>query len=304
MLVACPVYSGAARPDDRKGCDAVAEHDDEMADEEATVIDVPPLQPGIWEGCDELAGLSTEAEIEAVVRQRESLRRRLADQKLRDALAAGDFAGGRYQRFETALASYGISVLRGWMYSGYIFQATAGLRYSLKPTDAELEELARDSDAREELANMTVAVTLPKFREQARVNGGWKADGGASLPTFFVGATKYVFPNEFRSHRRFRSRYGAAARATALKTEVALDPLSDPASLVPGEMHVLEIIRGLGKRTGTVLALHLHGYSHEEIAELLGLPTGRAVEGILYRARGKARKGRSIEIGERGDSGE
>jgi hypothetical protein len=36
---------------------------------------------------------------------------------------------------------------------------------------------------REELADITVALALPKFRDQALIGGGWRADGGASLST-------------------------------------------------------------------------------------------------------------------------
>jgi hypothetical protein len=76
----------------------------------------------------------------------------MADQELVDKLAAGDFTGPRYRRFEEELAAYGMSVLRGSMHSGYIFKLTTGRGFALHPSDSELEELVRDSDAREELA--------------------------------------------------------------------------------------------------------------------------------------------------------
>ncbi|GGT43620.1 hypothetical protein GCM10010176_103980 [Nonomuraea spiralis] len=85
---------------------------------------------------------------------RESLERRAADQRLRDEMARYDFSGERYQQFENELARYGMSVLRGWMYTGNIFKLTATRKLFLAPTDAELEELYRDSAAREELAIM------------------------------------------------------------------------------------------------------------------------------------------------------
>ncbi|WP_433732491.1 hypothetical protein ACQP2Y_46825 (plasmid) [Actinoplanes sp. CA-051413] len=271
-------------------------------DEEPTADDVPPLQPGRWKNFDELTGISDAVQAQDIACQRDNLRRRLADQRLRDALAEENFAGARYRRFEQELAAYGISVLRGWMHSGYIFKATATLGFHLDPTEYELEELVRDSDVREELANMTVAVTLPKFRDQALVGGGWTSDGGASLPTYFVGATKYVFPNEFRQHRAYRSRYNRATHETAVKTGPLLDPLSDPAATVPSDMHVRDVIRSLDGRTAPVVALRLLGYSHEEIAELLDLPTDRAVEGILYRTRARAEKIKKAMTRKRGDS--
>ena len=102
----------------------------------------------------------------------ENLERRAADQQLRDQLASRDFDGSHYQRFETELARYGMSVLRGWMYSGYVFKLAAGRGFALHPSDRELDELHRDSDVREELATMTVAIALPRFREHALIRGG------------------------------------------------------------------------------------------------------------------------------------
>jgi hypothetical protein len=112
-----------------------------------TVDDVALLQPADPIPDDVLSTLDAD----------EGLARRLADQKLRDALAAEGFTGRRYRRFEEELAAYGISVLRGWLYTGYILQLASKRGFHLKPTEFELAELARDSDAREELANMTVA---------------------------------------------------------------------------------------------------------------------------------------------------
>ncbi len=36
---------------------------------------------------------------------------------------------------------------------------------------------------------MTVALALPRFRELALVRGGWRYEGGASLATYFMGAS-------------------------------------------------------------------------------------------------------------------
>jgi hypothetical protein len=137
----------------------------------------------------------------------ENLQRRQADQALVDELATGHFAGPRYRHFENELARYGISVLRGWMHSGYIFQLAATRKFALHPTDQELEELCRESDTREELATMTVALALPGFRERALVGRGWRFDGGAAVSTYFMGACMYVFPNQFRARRTQREKW-------------------------------------------------------------------------------------------------
>jgi hypothetical protein len=220
-------------------------------------------------------------------RLQENLVRRMADQELLTRLAACDFAGPRYQRFEEELAAYGMSVLRGWMHSGYIFKLAAGRGFSMHPTEFELEELFRNSDAREELANMTVALALPRFKARALVGGGWRLDGGASLPTFFMGTCLYIFPNEFRKrrvdHKKWeRAHYGEAIN---LDPHWVANPVTNPAAIVTGKIRVREDLGRLDERTRVIVALTLDGYSQEEIVELLGESSVRAVEGVLYRWR-------------------
>ena len=161
----------------------------------------------------------------------EALTRRIADKELRDALAAHNFSGPQYRRFQEELARYGTSVLRAWMYSGYVFELIAARGFHLHPTDAELEELHRNTEVREDLANMTVGVALPRFREHALLGGGWKYEGGASLPTYFMGSCLYVFPNEFRSRRvqqeRLRRQDGRDPAITMQEAEPGLRPGGD-----------------------------------------------------------------------------
>jgi hypothetical protein len=220
-------------------------------------------------------------------RQQENLQRRMADQELLGKLAAGDFTGPRYRRFEEELAAYGMSVLRGWMHSGYIFKLAAGRGFSLHPSDFELEELFRDSDAREELANMTVALALPRFREHALVGGGWRFEGGASLPTYFMGACLYIFPNEFRKRRVYQQKYTRAQRGEAVTMEPVSNPVTNPAVIATGNIRVCDDLQRADPRERAIVALTIDGYSQEEIVELLNEFSVRAVEGVLYRWRTK-----------------
>jgi hypothetical protein len=220
-------------------------------------------------------------------RQQENLQRRMADQELLGKLAASEFTGPRYRRFEEELAAYGMSVLRGWMHSGYIFKLAAGRGFSLYPSDSELEELFRDSDAREELANMTVALALPRFRKHALVGGGWRLDGGASLPTYFMGACLYVFPNEFRKRRVYQQKYTRAQRGEAVTMEPVSNPVTNPAVIATGIIRVRDDLQRADPREQAIVALTIDGYSQEEIVELLNEVSVRAVEGVLYRWRTK-----------------
>ncbi|MET8038382.1 hypothetical protein [Streptomyces sp. NPDC005345] len=57
-----------------------------------------------------------------------------------------------------------------------------------------------------------------------------------------------------------------------------------------GVLDELEAIKD--PRAQAVVALTLDGYSHDEIRELVDVTTVRAVEGLLYRWRTKAKQNR------------
>lgn len=256
----------------------------------ATELDAPipwsQVRPGITPG-----------QTEQVRRLDESLERRLYDRQLRDELARSQFSGRRYMLFETELVRYAISVLRAWMYTGYIFRIVATRGFSLHPSDNDLDELRRDSDAREELAAMTVAVALPRFREQALIGDGWRFEGGASLTTYFMGACLYVFPNEFRKRQSAMKRWRHAQEIEARAFTPSTDPQTDPAADVLGRLRIHDDLRRADPRTRAIVALTLDGYSQQEIADLLGEASVRAVEGALYRWRNKEQQ----RLGEGGD---
>ncbi|MEU5553625.1 hypothetical protein ABZ738_28030 [Micromonospora sp. NPDC047793] len=220
-------------------------------------------------------------------RLQEALQRREADRLLLADLAAGDFIGPRYRRFEDELAAYGMAVLRGWMHSGYIFTVSAARGFSLNPSEAELEELSRDSDAREELAIMTVALALPRFRKNALVGGGWRFEGGASLATYFMGACLYEFPNQMRTRRAQRRRWHLQDHGDPSLVTPVESSVDDPAFITVGNQRVRDDLTRADARTRAVVALTLDGYSQEEMVELLGETSVRAIEGVLHRWRKK-----------------
>ena len=228
-------------------------------------------------------------QVDDVRRMQASLDRRLRDAELIRAFRKEDFSGLLYERFETELARYGISVLRAWMYSGYIFKLLTRRRFSVNPTEAELRELAEDSDAREELATMTVAVTLRKFRRNALHGGGWTAEGGASIATYFIGACLFDFPNEFRKRRVYIQRHTRAVDREKVVLDAEPRGPTDPADIAVGNARVRDDLERLDdERTQAVVAFTLDGYHQDEIVELVdGVRSVRAVEGIMYRWRTK-----------------
>ncbi|GGT43628.1 sigma-70 region 4 domain-containing protein [Nonomuraea spiralis] len=68
-----------------------------------------------------------------------------------------------------------------------------------------------------------------------------------------------------------------------------LDPdagiTADLESQALGRIRVRDDLRRASERTRAIVALTIDGYSQEEIAELLGEASVRAVEGALYRWR-------------------
>ncbi|MGW6890387.1 hypothetical protein ACWGKK_36535 [Streptomyces chartreusis] len=222
-------------------------------------------------------------------RAKDSIDRRTADERLLAMLAQDGFTGPRYDRFVEELVRYGISVLRAWMHSGYIFKLVAERGYGLKPHERELEELASNSELREELAYMTLALALPRFRRRAFVDGGWSFAGGASVTTYFMGACAYDFPNEFRKYRAAEER-----QRRALQQQEQYQPRVSSLSVadeVLGNLRVLDDLNTIDDvRTRAAVALTLDGYTQAEIRHLLNAETERAVEGLIYRWRNKSKR--------------
>ncbi|MGI5485072.1 hypothetical protein [Streptomyces lavendofoliae] len=230
-------------------------------------------------------------------RLQESLDRRMADQQLVQLLATDGFKGSRYDAFENDLARYAISVLRAWMYSGQIFTMVASRGFGLNPHELDLERLTTDSDLREELATMTVALALPRFRQRAFVEGGWTFEGGAGVTTYFMGACLYDFPNEFRRHRTSEETQRKALRHPHYDNET----LPSLETEVIGRQQLRDAIADIDPkkvRERAVVALTLDGYTQEEIRLILGEESVRAIEGVMHRWRKKAASKQHKERGE------
>ncbi|WP_326585421.1 hypothetical protein OG889_44980 [Streptomyces sp. NBC_00481] len=220
----------------------------------------------------------------------ESIDRRLSDQRILELLAREGFRGPRYDQFVDELVRYGISVLRGWMHSGFVFQLTADRGFGLNPHENDLEKLASDSDLREELANMTVACALPRFRQRALIDGGWTYEGGASITTYFMGACLYDFPNEFRRYRAGEERYRRALQRQQDFYEVPVGHLSVSDEVI-GNLEVLRYLYEISDpRLQKAVALTIDGCSQEAIRQILDEKSVRAIEALLYRWRTKKKR--------------
>jgi hypothetical protein len=283
-----------------KGCRAVTGGTGEAGGTPAPGVPTPDLQPGVpgvskrldspvtpEEACH---GLGAD-QAEELRRQQESLARRAADQDLVHDLACGNFSGSRYQHFQDELGRYGLAVMRGWMYTGTVFRMAASRGYALHPTDHELEVLHRDSEARSDIAIMAVGKALPRFRQQALVERGWNYEGGASIATYFIGATLFDFPNEFRRWRTQRNRWRRQDYGDYTVNGLHLQAASDdPAVLALGNIRVADDLNRITPRAREIIKLAMDGWHQTEIVELLGETSVRAVEGVLHRWRTEEKK--------------
>lgn len=265
------------------------------ADDESDAARARDLQPsgdlGTPVSDDDLSQMDDRHLLEARRRQ-ESIDRRMNDQRILEVLARDGFQGVRYEHFVDELIRYGISVLRGWMHSGFIFQLVAQRGFGLHPHERDLEELSSNSDLREELASMTVALALPRFRQRALIERGWRVEGGASIATYFMGACAYDFPNEFRRYRAGEERYRRSEQRQQELYEAPVSRLS-VAEQVLGNLEVLEHLAQIpDERMRAIVALTIDGYSQEEIRLLLDTASVRAIEGVIYRWRTREKQKR------------
>lgn len=278
--------AGPTSPDDLDDLDADLDDEMDLDDaDEYCAADLERESPALSSDDAREAGYQGLSDQERDELDR--IARRAADQELIAELAHAGFAGAAYDAFADDLARYAISVLGGWLRTGYIFS----LSRALAPSEHESLEFADSKEARLEVVAMTIAVALPKFRVKALVEGGWDPEKGASLTTYFMGACVFAFPNQLRNQRRERRRWFKQDQASNGEL-VDLDEaaVTDPADIAVGKIHVLDHLRELDPRTARLVAAKLDDYTQAEMQEMFSEDSLRAVEGQLYRWRTREQK--------------
>ncbi|MGH3352302.1 MAG: sigma factor-like helix-turn-helix DNA-binding protein [Nocardioides sp.] len=231
--------------------------------------------------------------------------RRLADQRLRDALAAEGFVGPNYDRWKSEMTAYALSVLNGWLASGAVFEMLAARGTGLAVTEKQRRALMADKDEREGIVHEVVAQALVRFRERELVTGRWSAEGGASLATYFMeGAICNEFPNRFRAWQRDFSRRAEPCEdevlepmcsgppSASMSLAVAFDSgLTDPEWIVMSKDGCDAILAELSPRMARIFRYRADGYSYAEIAELEG-STPAAITEAVGRVRRRLREER------------
>jgi len=222
------------------------------------------------------------------------LARRVADRELREELAKNNFTGHRYDEFADALVCYALEVVTAWLVTGEMFRECAkrGYRIGGRPQGWTEHDITG-------LTGETVTTALIEFRDKGLRGGGWRFDGGASIKTYFITACVYKFVNIYREWRSQQERWSRDLLFAPSDVEVVdavgrVDVMTSALDKIEADL----AYRNLTDRQKSMVILDSLGYTHDEIAELLGEANARVVEGVLYRIRQAA----NLEPDERGAS--
>lgn len=202
------------------------------------------------------------------------------DQEMVQELQWGGYKGRRWDEFVATLVEYGYPVIRSWIQSGLIYQRCRAQRLRGLPATPPMLE-AHDVD---ELARDTVTEAVLSFRDKVLKKHLWRATGGASLKTFFVGRGLIEFVTLFKKWIGTR-RMIPSDNADLFENPVPF-PYSDPEQTALVRLE-LQRVRATVDDPIAIEAFILReeGYRHKEIADRLGLPSAKAVESLIYRTK-------------------
>ncbi|MGV9652156.1 hypothetical protein [Streptomyces sp. NPDC003554] len=221
----------------------------------------------------------------------QDIARRAADARLVDILRADNFHGPRYEKATTRLMEYGWLTINKWTGTGEIFTHA---RRAGRPVPSHMTTPDWDTDARAEVATDTVIAGLDLFLEHGLIRGKWNPDGGASLTTYFVGASIRSFRTVYiRWFRGMQMGHAELSLAPAdsdtaphdrdIPDQRATDPFY--AAATHDEIkRILPYITDTKVRRG--LALRALGYTQQQAAREVGL-TEKALEGRIGRLRAR-----------------
>lgn len=217
---------------------------------------------------DELAEFAQSSEAQHLARLE-------GDKQLVLELMLNGYTGPAWRAFSHALVEYGLQVMRAWIATGRVFRECKSKGRGIQAGRAPI-----DDDEVLSLAGAVVAVALNAFRDSVLVPGKWDPGKGASLRTFFVGQCVLRFPNEYR---RWKPQFEKVP-VPILADGSGEYPVQRPAR-APAVVALRQVWASMHDRSDVrkMLAMIEMGYSHEEVAQLLGV-TKRSVDSKVYRA--------------------
>lgn len=232
-------------------------------------------------GRDDLVGVgelrSLEQRDDEVSRSAERLAQLDAEKELVDELAKEQFEGPGWRRYAEVLAHYGRAVVFAWLVTGEMFtQATArGRGVGPKPAN-----FCRDDC--EELAQEVVVRGLRHFQRYALKERRWDPTKGATMKTYFIGSCIGEFSNSYRHWKRARGNDDVPTDPHLLTERDARYAVNPYDELAHAEA-ITSTIENLDSTDQKIIWLYRSGYSHEEVARILGLKNKEAVAERIRR---------------------
>ncbi|MFE4457097.1 hypothetical protein ACFROC_07045 [Nocardia tengchongensis] len=212
----------------------------------------------------------------------EAPQRIAVDAELITHLHAVGFCGPAWEMYACELARYALGVLSAWMSTGHILAMARRKRIPCTPSPGELDRFVSDPDFRTDIADAAIAEALQSFRRKTLAGTGWRADGGASVATYFIGACVIAFVNELNRHRRAETRNAKATEAV-LRHGASLSAQDWWAPDEPFQRAVEQEVLGhymsrLSPRDRNIVWGKASGLTNKQIAQLFGERSARAVE--------------------------
>jgi predicted DNA-binding protein (UPF0251 family) len=217
-------------------------------------------------------------------------RLREADASLVAFLRRQNFEGPHYRTFIAELMDYGWRTLSSWTTSGHIFERTARMGRPVPP--AMMPDTWAYED-RTQVVTDTVIKGSSLFREHGLIREKWTPAGGASLTTYFVGATILAFrPVYMRWHKDHHVGQSELNHRTAdtddilyAQRDIPDQRATDPAHAAVTHDDITRLRTLLpDEQLREALGWMALGYTQAEAANRVGL-TPKALERRLARAR-------------------
>lgn len=212
----------------------------------------------------------------------EHLERLVADIELLNDVRVQGLDGPAFAELVRALVEYGYQMIGSWIRTGAIFGKLAekGVSHYLArypkriPSSVDATQMAQD----------VVADAVVKFRDHVIIPSKWEPAKGAALTTYFTGQCLLRFPQVYVEWLKTNKFNGMC-----VPPEDVLDPdaetsdiSTDPAAVAVIRSRLRDARKTVPSRMTAILMLIEEGYSHPEIAHMLGTSVG-AIESRLHR---------------------
>lgn len=213
------------------------------------------------------------------------------DEELLLKLQLSSFADRDWNPVAQELARYGYAVISSWIRNRSIYRKVKQRTgYGL----SALDDWPTDDHTVSDIATDTVIDALHYFKTNVLMTGKWDPTKGASLRTYFIGQCLYKFANCYRKH------YDAEVLRRTTEFVADDETLAVFASSIRGieeavvtSAEVRDALASVSTAHAKIaLMLSSQGYTHQEIADRVGIAGGaKAVENMIaYQKKKLVRK--------------